>query len=46
MQLLKKMWIRCRPSDSPLPTTTIISNEEMKNIIKIVKSLEESGLLI
>ena len=27
-------------------TTLIISNEEMNDIIKIVKSLEESGLLI
>ena len=27
-------------------TTSIISNEEMKDIMKIVKSLEESGLLI
>ena len=27
-------------------TTLIISNEEMKDIMKIVKSLEESGLLI
>ena len=27
-------------------TTLIISNEEMNNIMKIVKSLEESGLLI
>ena len=27
-------------------TTLIISNEEMKNIMKIVKSPEESGLLI
>ena len=27
-------------------TALIISNEEMKHIIKIVKSLEESGLLI
>ena len=26
--------------------TLIISNEEMKNIMKIVKSFEESGLLI
>ena len=26
--------------------TLIISNEEMNNIMKIVKSLEESGLLI
>ena len=28
------------------PTTLIISNEEINNIMKIVKSLEESGLLI
>ena len=27
-------------------TTLIISNEEMDDIIKIVRSLEESGLLI
>ena len=27
-------------------TTLIISNEEMNNIMKIIKSLEESGLLI
>ena len=27
-------------------TTLIISNEEMNNIMKIVKSLEETGLLI
>ena len=27
-------------------TTLIISNEEMNDIIKIVKSLKESGLLI
>ena len=27
-------------------TTLTISNEEMNNITKIVKSLEESGLLI
>ena len=27
-------------------TTLIISNEKMNDIIKIVKSLEESGLLI
>ena len=27
-------------------TTLIISNEEMKNIMKIVKSLENSGLLL
>ena len=27
-------------------TTLIISNDEMKDIIKIVKSLEDSGLLL
>ena len=27
-------------------TTLIISNEEMNDIMKIIKSLEESGLLI
>ena len=27
-------------------TTLIVSNEEMNDIIKIVKSLEESGLFI
>ena len=27
-------------------TTLILSNEEMKDIMKILKSLEESGLLI
>ena len=27
-------------------TTLIISNDEMENIIKIVKSLEDSGLLL
>ena len=27
-------------------TTLIIANEEMNNIMKIIKSLEESGLLI
>ena len=30
----------------PGTTALIISNEEMKDIMKIVKSLEESGLLI
>ena len=29
-----------------LNTTLIISNEEMNDIMKIIKSLEESGLLI
>ena len=27
-------------------TTSIISNEETENIMKIIKSLEESGLLL
>ena len=27
-------------------TTVIISNEEMEDVMKIVKSIEESGLLI
>ena len=36
-----------RPSSSALHTTTlIISNDEMEDIIKIVKSLEDSGLLL
>ena len=35
-----------RPWDLALHTTLIISNEEMNDILKIVKSLEESGLLI
>ena len=30
----------------PLSTTLIISNDEMEDIIKIVKSLEDSGLLL
>ena len=33
-------------SDLAKWTTLIISNEKMNNIMKIVKSLEESGLLI
>ena len=39
----------CQFLTSYLPlraTTVIISNEEMNDILKIVKSLEESGLLI
>ena len=36
-----------RPLDSALHTTTlIIPNNEMKDIIEIVKSLEDSGLLL
>ena len=30
----------------PLSTTLIISNNEMEDIIKIVKSFEDSGLLL
>ena len=30
----------------PCNTTLIISNDEMKDIIRIVKSLEDSGLLL
>ena len=33
-------------SSGPKTTTLIISNDEMKNIIEIVKSLEDSGLLL
>ena len=35
-----------RSSDLASRTTLIISNEEMNDIIKIIKSLEESGLLV
>ena len=34
------------PSHLANRTTLIISNEEMNDIMKIVKSLEESGLLM
>ena len=40
----KKMFMR--PSDLAEQTTLIISNEEMNDIMKIIKYLEESGLLI
>ena len=33
-------------STAPRTTTLIISNDEMKDIIEIVKSLEDSGLLL
>ena len=42
----KKFGSRTRPSDLANQTTLIISNEEMNDIMKIVRSLEESGLLI
>ena len=35
-----------RPSDLALHTILIISNEEMNDFMKIIKSLEESELLI
>ena len=35
-----------RHSSSALHTTLIISNNEMEDIIKIVKSLEDSGFLL
>ena len=35
-----------RPSDLAKRTTLIISNEEINDFMKIIKSLEESGLLI
>ena len=35
-----------RPSDLGSRTTLVISNEEMNGIMKIVKSLDESGVLI
>ena len=35
-----------RPSDLAKQTTLIISNKEMNDIMKIVKCLEESGLLL
>ena len=41
-----KVCDRIRHSDLAKRTTLIISNEEMNYIMKIVKSLEESGLLI
>ena len=43
----KKMFGSCRPSDLASRTMTlIISNEEMNDIMEIIKSLEQSGLLI
>ena len=45
--LHKKVFGSGKPHlDLAKQTTLIISNEEMKNIMKIVKSLEQSGLLI
>ena len=46
-EMHKKMLGSGRPSSSALYNNTIIiiSNDEMKDIIKTVKSLEDSGLL-
>ena len=47
MQLFKKMYGSGRPSDLASRTTAlIISNEEMEDIMNIVQSLKETGLLI
>ena len=40
----KKIW--GSGQSNPSPTTLIISNNEMEHIIKAVKSLEDSGLLL
>ena len=43
----KKIWGSGRRLSSTSRTTTLItSNDEMKDIVKIVKSLEDSGLLL
>ena len=43
----KKMFgFGTHPSDLAKRTTLIISNEEMNDSMKIIKSLEESGLLM
>ena len=45
--LQKKIYGSGRPSDlASRRATLIISNGKMKDITKIIKSLEESGLLI
>ena len=43
----RHLYLALHPSDLALRTTTLtISNQEMNDIMKIVNSLEESGLLI
>ena len=42
----KKFGSSTRPSDLAKWKTLIISNEKMNGIVKIVKSLEETGLFI
>ena len=48
MQLfIKKMFgSGAHPLDLAKPTTLIVSNKEMNDIMKVVNFLEESGLLI
>ena len=46
MKKKKKLESGNRHSSSALHTSLIISNNEMEDIIKIVKSLKESGLLL
>ena len=44
---ITKVFDHARPSDlASCNTTLIVSNEEMNDIIEIIKSLEEFGLLI
>ena len=45
-EYLKKISGSGKRYSDPQTTTLIISNEEMKDIIEIVKSLEDSGLLL
>ena len=43
----KKMFGSGHPLDlAPLKTTLIVSNEEMNDIMKIIKSLRESTILV
>ena len=43
---LHQVGVRIRTSDLANQTALIISNEEMNDLIKVIKSLERSGLLI
>ena len=43
---LHQVGFRIRTSDLANQTALIISNEEMNDLMKVIKSLEESGLLI
>ena len=46
LEYIKKILGSGNPSSSHNNTVLIISNDEMWDIIKIVKSLEDSGLLL